>query len=300
MAKYIIPELKPLYANFIRIEGFKEYLISEDFNLFCIEKNLDDIWDGANTTVHKNSHMAIIMPGYTGYATKTFEIFIVIVYQKDKSKFIIRVGEILNSFQKWKNIKINSSIFSENLLKLGYSKKEVSVFDSNVIYTPTPISTSSKSVEVSGKNMSRKIFIVHGHDNELKQHVARILEKIDFEPIILHEQPDSGQTVIEKIERYADKVQYAIILMTPDDEGKTKGMDELKTRARQNVVLEYGYFIGKYGRDRVTCLYKGIDELPSDMSGLIYTNVEDNEAWKYQMANNLKDAGYEVDMNELR
>lgn len=92
------------------------------------------------------------------------------------------------------------------------------------------------------KSDSEKVFLVHGHDNELKETVARFLEKIGLIPIILHEQASKGQTIIEKFEEHSN-VSYAIVLMTPDDVGNLKSnKGKLNQRARQNVIFELGYF----------------------------------------------------------
>jgi len=298
MAKYLKTELKPLYANFMRLKDFNKYLISKNFEYFCLTNDHDNEWAAAKLPIYRASKATIIVPGYTGYATEAFGLFLSVLYHST-SPFIKIIGDLLNDFQQWKNLQIDTSVISANLSNLGYSSKEISDFESFVAYMPTPINAPSKNMEELDKKMSRKIFIVHGHDNELKQHVARILEKLDLKPIILHEKPNSGQTIIEKIERYADEVQFAIILMTPDDEGRVKGDVELKTRARQNVVLEYGYFIGKYGRHRVVCLYKGVEELPSDMHGLIYIDKDNDSGWEYKLGKELKTAGYDVNLNDL-
>ena len=140
-----------------------------------------------------------------------------------------------------------------------------------------------------------KIFIVHGHDGELKQSVARIIEKQGIEAIILSEQANKGRTIIEKFEGYSD-VGGAICLFTADDLGKAKDDDTYKTRARQNVVLETGYFMGKLGRDHVVLLAdKGI-EMPSDLSGVVYT---DTAKWEIDLLKELKAMGYTVDFNKL-
>lgn len=145
---------------------------------------------------------------------------------------------------------------------------------------------------------SANVFIVHGHNNEVKINVARTLEKLGLKPIILHEQANAGKTIIEKFEQHSD-VGFAIILMTDDDFGKAKGEDNLNPRTRQNVILEMGYFIGRLGRERVCPLYiKGV-ELPSDLYGLLYTEVDDSENWKIKMAKELKAAGYDIDVNKI-
>jgi predicted nucleotide-binding protein len=133
-----------------------------------------------------------------------------------------------------------------------------------------------------------KIFIVHGHDGELKQSVARIIEKQGLEAIILSEQANKGRTIIEKFEDYSD-VGGAICLFTADDYGRAKKDEADNTRARQNVVLETGYFMGKLGRDHVVLLAdKGI-EMPSDLSGVVYT---DTGKWEIDLLKELKAMGY--------
>ncbi|MBY0346566.1 MAG: nucleotide-binding protein [Neisseriaceae bacterium] len=141
-----------------------------------------------------------------------------------------------------------------------------------------------------------KIFIVHGRDNELKQEVARFIENLGFKAIILHEQANKGQTIIQKFEANSD-VGYAIILYTPCDEGRIKGGD-LQSRARQNVVFEHGYFMAKLGADKVCLLRKGDVERPNDIQGLTYHDI-DGDTWKVKVAQELKEAGYDVDMNKL-
>ena len=152
----------------------------------------------------------------------------------------------------------------------------------------------SKTEDSSSSN----IFIVHGHNNEVKVEVARTLEKLGLNPIILHEQANAGKTIIEKFEKHSD-VGFAIILLTDDDSGKAKNDENLNPRARQNVILEMGYFIGKLGRERVCPLYVRGTELPSDLYGLLYTEVDTAGHWKISMAKELKAAGYDIDVNKI-
>lgn len=159
------------------------------------------------------------------------------------------------------------------------------------------IQTASPATSADTAN-SNNVFIVHGHNNEIKVNVARTLEKLGLNPIILHEQANAGKTIIEKFEKHSD-VGFAIILMTDDDFGKAKNEDNLNPRSRQNVILEMGYFIGRLGRERVCPLYtKGV-ELPSDLYGLLYTEIDASEHWKIKMAKELKAAGYDIDVNKI-
>ena len=140
-----------------------------------------------------------------------------------------------------------------------------------------------------------KIFIVHGHDEELKQSVARIIEKQNIEAIILSEKANQGRTIIEKFEDYSD-VGGAICLFTSDDVGKAKAESEEKSRTRQNVILETGYFMGNLGRNRVVILADEGIEIPSDLSGIVYTNTAN---WQIDLLKELKAMGYWVDFNKL-
>ncbi len=147
---------------------------------------------------------------------------------------------------------------------------------------------------------NNSVFIVHGHDGAAKQEVARFVEKMGLDATILHEQPNRGLTLIEKLEKYSNKAGAVIALFTPDDLGYPFGKDELlASRARQNVVLELGYFIGKIGRDKVIILFKLGVELPSDVLGVVYIEMDAYGAWKLQVGKELRDAGYSIDLNKV-
>lgn len=167
-------------------------------------------------------------------------------------------------------------------------------------YPPKENATFSILSSMNIVKNNKKVFIVHGHDNEAKQELARVLEKSDFEAIILHEQPNSGKTIIEKIERYTD-VGYAIVLYTECDKGRDKNVpiEQEKSRARQNVVFEHGYLIAKLGRDHVCALVKGDVETPGDISGVVYVPMDENGAWQMQLAKDMQDVGLPVDMNKF-
>lgn len=146
---------------------------------------------------------------------------------------------------------------------------------------------------------SRYVFLIHGHDDGAKETVARLLGKLHLDPIILHEQPNKGRTVIEKFEAHSD-VGFAVALLTPDDVGGSKDSpDKLNPRARQNVILELGYFIGKLSRARVCALHVEGVELPSDIHGVIYVPFDAAGAWRWKLAAEIRAAGIDVDMNRI-
>jgi predicted nucleotide-binding protein len=148
------------------------------------------------------------------------------------------------------------------------------------------------------KKYSNKVFIVHGRDEGPREAVATLLRIFGLDPIILNSLPNRSLSVIEKIEEHSD-VGFAVVLLTPDDEGGLMG-GAMKPRARQNVLLELGYFIGLLKRDRVCALIKGEVEIPSDWSGVINTHYDDlSQGWKVVLARELKHAGYNVDLNKI-
>ncbi len=144
---------------------------------------------------------------------------------------------------------------------------------------------------------SNKIFIVHGHDGEARETVARFLESVGLVPIILHEQANKGRTIIEKVEANSD-VSFAVVLLTPDDEGCAKG-GVSEPRARQNVLLELGYFIGRLGRDRVCALKRGMLEIPSDFAGVVWEPMDASNGWKQALGRELEAAGHTIDWNKV-
>lgn len=142
----------------------------------------------------------------------------------------------------------------------------------------------------------RKVFIVHGRDNEAKQEVSRFIEKLGLEAIILHEQASAGMTIIEKIEHYSNDADFALILYTACDHGREihESKTSTKNRARQNVVFEHGYFMAKLGRENVCSLVKGDIETPNDISGVVYVPLDEHGAWKNEVAKELKACGYAI------
>jgi len=160
----------------------------------------------------------------------------------------------------------------------------------------------AEKVKKAESKFSGRIFIVHGHDKEMLAEVARTLDKLDLNPIILHEQPNEGRTIIEKFTDYSD-VNYAIVLLSPDDYGYSKDQspDKAKPRARQNVIFELGFFIGKLGRKHVLVLFRKEEnfEFPSDYKGVLYKPYDESGVWKYELADELKAIGYETSKDKL-
>lgn len=184
------------------------------------------------------------------------------------------------------------------LLKLA---NEISEMDKNEFSSLLTKKNESSSAKDMIETMdSTKVFIVHGHDELAKTEMARLITDIGFEPIILHEQASGGKTIIEKIEEYSN-VGFAVVLYTPCDKGgKDTDPIDLKPRARQNVVFEHGYLIGKLGRENVCALVRGGVDTPNDISGVVYVPIDQHGAWKYALADEMSNSGYAVDKNRIK
>ena len=154
--------------------------------------------------------------------------------------------------------------------------------------------------DTSQPTFSDEVFIVHGHDDEAKETVARFVEHLGIKATILDEEINEGRTIPEKFEEHADEAGYAIVLLTPDDVGSSKDeTDSPQPRARQNVVLEFGYFWGKLGRKRLCVLYKEGVELPSDMKGIAYVLMDNFDGWKQKLAKEMNRAKLPIDPQKL-
>ena len=183
---------------------------------------------------------------------------------------------------------INSNELIENLI-------DASVESTTIVKSPIINSKIS-----SNTNDSTDVFIVHGHDNEAKQEVARFIEKLNINAVILHEQPNKGRTVIEKLVEESHTAGYAIILLTPDDVGYVKGTEKQEEfRSRQNVVLELGYFIGKIGRENICVLLKDNTTIPSDFNGVLYIEMDKPGRWKLDLARELNESGFSIDCTQI-
>ncbi len=150
---------------------------------------------------------------------------------------------------------------------------------------------------VGGKD----VFLVHGHNERWLSETARFIESFGLNVVILREQPNKGRTIIEKFEDHAADVGFAVVLLTGDDKGGTQDakFEDYRLRARQNVILELGFFLGAIGRARVCALYEHGVEIPSDFSGVLFVPIEDSGAWRLPLAREMKAAALDVDLNKI-
>jgi len=210
---------------------------------------------------------------------------------KQTSQILVEMEDNKNRNSEWffssnKRDVVAYERYSKDITKNIFidASKKLDIKDSNII----------------NKHNTNKVFIVHGHDEAVKTNVARFVEKLGLETIILHEQANKGQTIIEKFESNASEVSFAIVLLTPDDIGAPENTpDETQSRARQNVILELGYFCGTLGRDKVCVLYKKDVEIPSDYLGVVYTEMDDKEGWHLKLAKEMKEANLDINLNNI-
>jgi hypothetical protein len=227
--------------------------------------------------------------------------------------------ELLNNSRKKRNQTIIEDKTTNNEIK------RVAIYGP-AIPIPSPkeeyVIDRKGDIRVRLKN-SNKVFVVHGHNDTIKDAVAAYLQSLDLEPIILHLQPSLGKTIIEKVEHYSN-VGFAVILLTQDDLGRTLGplqfiptqeaggLFSKKTvihagkpsgkqnpRARQNVIFEFGYFIGLLGRNRVAALCEEGIERPSDIDGLVYISLDNEGLWESALKKEIEAAGIKTGLKKL-
>jgi predicted nucleotide-binding protein len=183
-------------------------------------------------------------------------------------------------------------------------RNKIKVLESCIEQLQTDIqlrgAVNPKTNSASGKDdaSDTKVFVVHGRNHGYKEAVARFLERLDLDPVILHEKANEGRTIIQKFSDFAD-VQFAVVLLTADDEGRPRAQGELTLRARQNVILELGYFLGRLGHSRVCALYEKGVEIPSDYQGVLFVEIDQSDQWRFQLVKELRAAGFVVDANKI-
>lgn len=251
------------------------YLNTKEFELFTIENNIDGVWYDCKNEVSSNCNVYI--PGYhnTEDEEEAFAYLISLWYDRDYDSFGDFITTVLLNFAKWHSTKLDFTSIHHNLKQLGLAEKNILAFtkESRKIRDSKPQKieesriNTKKTKEIKLDN--KKVFIVHGHDDKARLELAKIIkDDLGLEPVILQEEPNvSIETIIAKFERLARDCSSALILFTPDDNANGK------FRARQNVILELGYFLGKFQdseKRRIAIIKKGKIEIPSDISGVLY------------------------------
>lgn len=225
-----------------------------------------------------------------------------IKWEKRVKTFLQKIPNNSSAIAEWTAMKSSPLVKGDNIFESEYSWNSYSkVIKERIVWLGNFTIQGAKKNHIKDKNKAEhknKIFIVHGHNHHLKESLARYIEKLNLLPIILHEQANKNKTIIEKFQEHAT-VDAAVVLLTKDDMGYgvSKGEASKQHRARQNVIFEMGYFLGRLGREKVITIYEPGVEIPSDYAGILYIEYDPNEAWKYRIAKELKSIGIPVDFN---
>ncbi len=189
----------------------------------------------------------------------------------------------------------------DDVEKWNNTKSNLPTIQSEMPHITPIVSTQIVSSNKMGKKHSDKkqVFIVHGHNEQLKIKVENVLLKLGLVPIILAQKSNEGDTIIDKFERNSSKADYAIILLTADDKGKLKNDKRYKFRARQNVIYEMGYFRAKLGKKNLCYMYEEEIELPSDIKGIGYVTVKNDDKWQFELVKELQSSGFDISADSL-
>lgn len=185
-----------------------------------------------------------------------------------------------------------NSMFSAFIVRTAAKRREESgdILDASAVQTSIAEPVSTKSQSPSDDRMPNRVFIVHGQNDAARTAVVEVLKKVGLEAIILHEQPNMGRHLLTKFIEEADLITFAIVLMTDDDVGSLKG-GSLAPRARQNVILELGYFLSHLGQQRICALITPGLETPSDFDGIVYIRIDNAGEWQGELLRELGAAG---------
>ena len=185
-----------------------------------------------------------------------------------------------------------NSLFSSFIVR--NTSRSTSEATRELVDTVFPIQEDSETlrdqqVDSSNGRAPKRVFIVHGQNETARTAVVSELKRLGLEPIVLHEQPNMGRHLLTKFIEEAELVTFAVVLMTDDDVGSIKE-GKLKPRARQNVILELGYFLAHLGQQRVCALISPGLETPSDFDGIVYIRMDEGGSWQAELERELRAA----------
>jgi len=215
----IDPKLKPLYANLLRLR-IGEYLISEQFKHLCIENNIDQLWEQCLNYVQNLSSVAILVPGYTGYAEEALSVFLLKLFKSGKERFIEVLGKILIDFAEWSNKEEDFSKVIDALLKLGYTQEEVEFILHKTKEKPVGVVYPQKTLKL--KTEKEKVdktlcFVLMPFDEKFNPIYENIIKKVVEEFGLKCKRSDEifgAKPIIEDIWEYIQKAQILIADLT--------------------------------------------------------------------------------------
>ncbi|WP_245967261.1 TIR domain-containing protein [Ulvibacterium marinum] len=303
MKEDVKPKYEIVYSD-LKNHLIGDFLVSRDFKMVMSQNGVYEWWQNIYEQVKENR--TYVSLGYDHNRGDNIDTLAIVLNAIEENEEIEKVFTLITvSFIESKKTDEDFSDIIEAMTVANFSKDSIGEVEKafekhkQLKLPEKEVITSTRLKRASNTKKNKKdIFIVHGHNEELKEKVARTIEKLKLSPVILHEQSNEGQTIIEKFEKHSN-VNFAVILLTYDDFGNVKSDNNHNKRARQNVILELGYFIAKIGRENVMPLYEKGVELPSDISGVLYTLIDESENWKFRLVKELKSAGFKVDANDI-
>jgi predicted nucleotide-binding protein len=192
-----------------------------------------------------------------------------------------------------------NSLFSVFLIKRANIKSaETEGPSSPIAPKPAPEAAPRHGIGKSPTQAPNRVFVVHGRDETIRLGVVNFLKSVGLSPVILHEQPNMGRHLLTKFVGEAELVTFAVVLMTADDVGGQEP-GALRPRARQNVILELGYFLAYLGQAKVCALITPGLETPSDFDGIVYVKMEADAHWQTELLRELRAAEMPVTKAEI-
>tara|TARA_R110001592_G_scaffold18089_3_gene75577 strand:- start:322 stop:1236 length:915 start_codon:yes stop_codon:yes gene_type:complete len=303
MKEEIRPRYEILFSD-LKNHLIGDFLVSRDFKKVMSQNGHYESWQNIYERVKSSRrYLSMGMDHNRGDNIDTLAVLLNASHESEKVEKVITL--IIVSFIDNKKTNEDFTDIIEAMTIADFSKESIKEVENGYknhkdlkLREKVIVQTNSAKKTSMSNGNKKDIFIVHGHNEELKEKVARTIQKLKLNPVILHEQSNEGQTVIEKFEKHSN-VNFAVILLTYDDFGNVKSENNRNKRARQNVILELGYFLAKIGRKNVMPLYEKEVELPSDISGVLYTLIDETENWKFRLVKELKSAGFKVDANDI-
>ena len=158
----------------------------------------------------------------------------------------------------------------------------------------------------AGAATPTSVFVVHGHDNETLNEVNTYLGSLGIKSVVLSKIAGPAQSLFQKFLKSSAEARFAIVIITPDDYGVSRvqynaegvGEKALQLRARQNVILELGFFYGQLGWENVFVVYRNRDvypnfERPSDLDGIVFVEIDATGQWQEVLTDKLVEAGFQ-------
>jgi predicted nucleotide-binding protein len=248
-------------------------------------------------------------------ATKTARLLIPVLMQSDR-RAVTPPITIPDELAKWQYIDFQPEdravmfvvdTVEEYFRSTPVPMSPVAKTDAPTIAAELARELRSSSIPKEEKGPPHSVFVVHGHSDKGLAELEDFLLSIDVEPVVLSRRGESAQSLFTKFMTVASKATFAVVLLSSDDYGASRrqydaegvGDRALQFRARQNVVLELGFFYGKLGWENVFVVYEESDrvfpnfERPSDLDGVIFDSMS-NAAWQKNLGTRLAKAGFAI------